>query len=381
VARSTTRRAARVVVLCVCALSVAALFGATVRQALLMNSAVADVVEKESSGAQMLHPMTTLVGELVGAQSTAVRGEKVDGEALRKALAGVEGVGEEYGGTLQTNTRLVELTAAVETALRQSDTGAAAYETYTSLVRLAVDMVHQIGDTSHLIHDPDLDSFYLMDAAIIRLPDATVLAGRAADLVAMAGATTLEGENLMRAAVARYGVSAAAEQVTTGLQKSVEITTRSELSSRIAERLDAFRAAADAFAPPTMLSQLAGSVNAATLAANARQVYATAVPLAHRLLFELQALLDQRAKKLAGERRLLIISAVAASVLGLVMLWLLVLPRRRAGGGEAAAGSSGGDETRIGSLRYAREILEAEEELVHVGRAVRARPRERDDAQ
>jgi len=383
VARSTSRRAARVLVLSACTLAVAGLFAAVVRQSWAMNSAAAGIVRVESQGAAILHGMTTLVGELVEAQSAAVRGEKVDGESIRKAVAEIEEEDGEYGPVLQTHQRLTDLSAAVESALARADTGHAAYETYSGLVTLAVDMIHQVGDVSHLIHDPDIDSFYLMDAAIIRLPDAIVLAGRAADLVALAAGNELRGEDAVRAAVARFGVSAAAEQVSNGLRKSVDFTASPDLSSHIAERLDAFRAAADAFAPPTMLAQLADTVDPKVLAANARRVYATANPLAHRLLGELQTLLDKRTARLQGERRFTTVSAGLAALAGLVMLWLLALIRRRPGRADGAAGTSGetaaADDVRIGSLRYARELLDAEE-LVHVGRAVGKRSGERDDA-
>ena len=239
---------------------------------------------------------------------------------------------------------------------------------------LAVDLIRRIGDTSHLIHDPDLDSYYLMDAAIVRLPDAVVLAGRAADLVALAGGAALEGEDAVRAAVARFGVSDAAEQVQAGLSKSVEVTDAVRCSaSNITERLDAFKAAADAFAPPTMLSDLAGEVDAATLADNASRVAATANPLAHRLLGELQALLEERATTLDGERRFTAISAAAAGV-----------DRARAAVAAAHAAPPAGapragrrrvratpDDLPVGSLAYARDILDAEE-LVQAGRAARA---------
>src|SRR5688572_27898955 len=107
-----------------------------------------------------------------------------------------------------------------------------------------------------------------MHAAVVRPPDAMVLAGWQSYLAALADDGTLEGEDAIRAAVARFGVSAAAEQVNSGLSTSVDVTTRSELSGRSTERLDAFKAAADAFAPPTMLVELSGTISAETVSAN-----------------------------------------------------------------------------------------------------------------
>ena len=61
------------------------------------------------------------------------------------------------------------------------------------------------------------------------------------------------------------------------------------------------------------------------------------------------------------------------------MLWLLALTRRRLAAGEVAADTGSAEDVPVGSLTYARQLLDAEE-LVHVGRAVRSRQRERDDA-
>ena len=105
---------------------------------------------------------------------------------------------------LQIDQRLADLTSQVESAFAKGETGRAAYDTYSGLVSLAVEMIRRIGDTSHLIHDPDLDSYYLMDAAIVRLPDAIVYAGRATDLVTLAGGGRSAGEDQVRAAVARF---------------------------------------------------------------------------------------------------------------------------------------------------------------------------------
>ncbi len=381
-AKPKARRTARIILLTSCTLAVAGLFGGVVRQSWLTNAAATEVVSMEAQGAEILHPMTTLLGEMVKAQSTAVRGEQVDTEGLRKALASVAELDQKYGVALQTSERLAGLTAQVETAITRGETGRAAYDTYTGLVTLTRDLIRRIGDTSHLIHDPDLDSYYLMDAAIVRLPAAIVFAGRASDLVTLAGGKVLEGEDVVRAAVARFGVSAAAEEVNDGLRKSVDFTSRSALGANIAERLDAFKAAADAFAPPTMLAELASTVAAATLAANANRVYAAANPLAHRLIGELQALLAQRQAKLGADWRFTAVAGGLVTVIGLVMLWLLAMRRTRTGPAEtvdALSRDTPGDDLPVRSLTYARELFEAEE-LVHVGRAVRARTRGNGDA-
>jgi hypothetical protein len=225
-------------------------------------------------------------------------------------------------------------------------------------------LIRRIGDTSHLIHDPDLDSYYLMEAALITLPDAIVYAGRASDLVTMAGGRSLTGEDEVRAAVARFNVSHDAEQVSSGLTKSVDFTARSQLGSNIAERLDTFKSAADAFAPPTMLGELATTVDAATLAANARRVFAAASSLAHLLLAELQVLLDTRSVKLSQQQRFTGIAAAVAVFVGLAMVWVAVAGRPRRGPVKRFGAP---DDLPVGSLAYARELLDSQD-LAQAGR-------------
>jgi hypothetical protein len=349
------------------------LVGAIVRQSWVTNSDAAAVVDLEQDGAAVLHPMTTLVSELVAARSAAVRGEPVNANSLNTALAAVGGLDPEYGGSLQMTQRLGDLKRQVVDAITRRPTGRDGFDTYSGLVTLAVNLEHTIGDTSHLVHDPDLDSYYVMDAAIVRLPDAMVYAGTASDLVALAGGATLSADDQTKAAVARYGVSAAAESVRDGLNKTIKYTNRAELGTNIESKLDSFTTAAARFAPPTMLQELAGPVDPEALAADANRVFAAANPLAHQLLSELQALLDVRAQTLAEQRRFIVVAAAAAVVLELLLIALVVTRRPIVVGRD-----TWGDGADVGTLAYARELLRADparsDELVNVASTDRRRP-------
>ena len=76
--RSAGRPTARTIVVGICAISLGVLFTAVARQSWTTNAAAAEVVQMEANGAAVLHPMTTLLSELVAAQSAAVRGERVN---------------------------------------------------------------------------------------------------------------------------------------------------------------------------------------------------------------------------------------------------------------------------------------------------------------
>jgi hypothetical protein len=319
----------RKVVVVVCLLAIVGVFGGVARQSWNATTATARIVEMESWGADMMHPMTSLLSHLVTAQSAAVRGEPVDQSGLREVLDELAEPDSVYGEELRTSQRLSDLTRLMEAAFTAQPTGREAYATYSALVDLAVALIHVIGDTSHLIHDPDLDSYYLMDAALVHLPSAMVYAGRASDLVALATGEALTPEELARAAVARFNVSHDAEQVSIGLDASIDFTARSELGTNIADRLGTFRAAADQFAPPTMLQDLATEVDADSMAANAERVFAQAASLSHLLLGELQELLKTRSGTIGQQRRFILICAIAGAVFVLTVMWLVLVDRLR----------------------------------------------------
>jgi hypothetical protein len=184
------------------------------------------------------------------------------------------------------------------------------------------------------------------------------------------GGQGLGGEDAVRAAVARFGVSTAAQAVSAGLAKSVDATNLTSLGSDLAAPLDAFRAASDTFAPPSTLGVLPASADAAALASNARRVYATALALAHRLISELQVLLGQRAGVLSGQRRSTGFVTGIAAAAGLLMVWLLAIARPTAIPTESSVDTDvPGRVAPARPLVLAEELLEAER-VIHVGRAV-----------
>lgn len=341
-------RAVRIIAAVTAGLVAVGLMSEVVHRSWSSSTHDADVVAHERAGVVYLHPLVALVGQLVQTQSAAVRGDSVDAGTLRQRVATMGVADGTVGAELGTTQRYTDLRIAIDAALAGGDTGRAAYQTYTDVVALAVDLAHRAGDTSHLRQDQGVDSYNVMDAALNQLFTAMVSAGRAADLATLAGSSQLSGEDAIRAAVARYDVAAAGEAVTSGLNKSVDATASAELGTAIAPQLDAFRAAVAGFAPPTVLAQLAGNVDAATLAKAAHDVFEAAVPLDHKLLYSLDELLETRQDGVTGQRRFLVLATAGTIVAGLILLGLAVLGafRRR----PAGDGAPGPDDPTAGAL-------------------------------
>jgi methyl-accepting chemotaxis protein len=90
-------------------------------------------------------------------------------------------------------------------------------------------MITEVGNTSNLILDPDLDSFYVMDAQIVQLPKALSAASRAA-----AGPTSTGRDAVAEQAVLAGELSGAADSLRTDVQTAASNTAMADLATRLA---------------------------------------------------------------------------------------------------------------------------------------------------
>jgi methyl-accepting chemotaxis protein len=139
-----------------------------------------DFAEKERKGTEYLKP---LVGIIVEARVLARSGEK-DIELRRASLAAIDkdfallhALQVAHSSALRTTDRDLgarSLAAATPEALAREWASAKGKLDPAALRSLAADtrlLVSYVGDSSNLILDPDLDSYYLMDLVLLALPD------------------------------------------------------------------------------------------------------------------------------------------------------------------------------------------------------------------
>ena len=173
-----------------------------------------------------------------------------------------------------------------------------------ALAQALVTLITETANSSNLIVDPDLDSFYLMDALIVQLPKALLAATEAG--LAEAGT----GSDAVAAQAVRAGtLSGAAESLRTDISTADQSTGLDGL----AERLAPLARAADAIA--ALATTLTGSLAApgpADPAAAAGAVRAAVDPLADAL----EDLLTGRIDGFTSGRLLVLIVAVGGFVLG-----------------------------------------------------------------
>jgi hypothetical protein len=360
-------------------LAVGMLFALVMSQQWRTTSQELSEVSAERHGVAYLQPLVQFVAELTDAQAAAVRFGQPSANRVEAAINAVSSADDSHGDVLGTHQRWAELRGRTATLLAQRVSGAQAYAAYSDLMTLALDLARQVGDASKLILDPALDSYYLTDAALVRIPDVLVGAARAADLAALADLQPSEAAQT-RVAVARYQVAVASDAMGAGLRKAIGVTRSVTLGPNVIGRFDTFRSTVDTFVPPATLLQTFDRADGATLVGSAERVRQQARSLADTVLGELDALLRDRHHSLSTQRTWEITGVCAGGFLGIVLLALLLpaAPRPRPAEAEPAEVSDE-DPADADTTFVDPRDLTAVQELLHVGRAVRTRPRERVD--
>lgn len=384
--RSIGRRRTRAVALVLLSLLVVGMFGVVARQSWTSTSAGSRLIADERDRIAYLGPLSRLVGALTETQSAVVRATPPDTEAVRSAMDAVDAADSLHRDTLGTGQRWAELRARITATIAQPGTGQAAYQAFADVLTLALDLVRRVGDTSDLVRDPQLDSYYVMDTALLSLPRVVVSAGRAADLATLAGGGTVTGPDAVRVAVARHDVAQEAADANASLAQSIKATARPTLGSDLAGELDGFRAAVDEFAPLAILDDLTSPIDADSLPPAAGSVRIAALALGTVVLSELEAILADRDADLTGQRDWTIGAGIGILIAVPLLLWLALmrLGSRSTGrpadaeAAEPAEAAAYPADPVLGGLTYVRDLPDFDA-LVQVRREARARHRGRDE--
>src|SRR5262245_9863573 len=96
----------------------------------------------------------------------------------------IAGIGKSYGELFQTTDRLRNLRQNWD-AMNSKVSGMRpneSYDEHTKLIADALDIIKQVADQSNLIFDTQLDSYYMMDTAVVQLPRLIENVGQLRDL-------------------------------------------------------------------------------------------------------------------------------------------------------------------------------------------------------
>lgn len=293
----------------------------------------------ERQGVAYLGPLTELLSATTDVQSEAVRGKPIDPTAIRQSIAAVDGIDARLGGELRTTERWTTIRGILqERTARRWNSTTEAYTQFSDLVTQLMELNRKVGDGSRLILDPELDSYYVMNAVLLRIPEILVDAGRYTDLSVLAAAAGApDGSSAAQLTAARNRVATNATDLSDGLLKAFGSTTSSTLGAALTRPLDDFRTAVDAVAPSNSLLAPPPERSPSDLEGDRQALRQAALGLHTAALGELDRMLGDR-EGAAGRTRLI---AAAAALLGLAVVggcaWVAVRS-------PWAAGAAGGPQ-------------------------------------
>jgi methyl-accepting chemotaxis protein len=248
---------------------------------------------REHDGVVYLRPLLTLMVLTVGARHAAVLGADPAGAGVTGATGAVDAVNTRYGATFETTRLWDEARAALGDAASVREP-AAALVAYNKATAALIAVINRVSDRSNLTLDPDLDSYYVMDALVFRLPILLDVTGQAVDEALVSIHGTGDGAEAVRfdLAVDSGALLTTRASVVYDLQTALANTDNPHLlatRSDTAAMLDAIKTALDQATAGGRIGHL-DELEAATVGAT----IATIATLNTALLTALGDLLDVR---------------------------------------------------------------------------------------
>jgi methyl-accepting chemotaxis protein len=200
---------------------------------------------KERVGVAYIQPVENLLVGLVKLRSdeaaagsgdhSAAAQLPVERAAVARSLHAVDGVDQRYGATLGTSTRWHALRSEIAASVAHGGAPGDAVRRYGALAQSVIGLITATGNSSNLILDPDLDSFYVMDAFVVKLPTLIDATGTAVDMERTAHTTS--AGRLVSLAVERGVVSSTLTglnaDISTALQNTADPALRPALDSSL----------------------------------------------------------------------------------------------------------------------------------------------------
>lgn len=369
----TPRRGRRLLISFGLLCATVATFGLLVSQLWTAIGADQEFTVSERAGIAYLRPLTDLMGALGQAESLAVSGAKVDFATVTGAVAAVDKVESTSSERLHTIHRWSDLSHAIEKLGSTAPTGKAARDQYAEAMAMVLTLIAEVGDRSNLILDPELDSYYLMDVVLLRLPPVIVTSTRVLDETVLAGKDAA-ADVAVNVAVTTHQLGLLAGAISEDVRKASDATNRRELGPNLTASLDTFRSAVDRVAPPVALRPQSATWDDASLRQDVAAIRSAALKLASVAFTELDSLLGIRLDALNGQRYTTLILAGGGGVTVLLLLWASVpAPRERADDFDERGGNADHDDVALELATLEPRDILLTEELVHSGRSVHVR--------
>ena len=276
---------------------------------------------KERDGVAYLSPLLDLTARAVTARHMAVTGGEPAAAGVQDAVARMDAATGRYGAEVDT----VDGWERAKQALGRAGTAdgpQAAFDAYNTAVADLLALIVKTSDESNLTLDPDLDTYYLMDALVFRLPILLATTGRAVDqaaLVRAAGDASNQGQARVDLAIAAGTLATTRDSIDAGLATALDNTA----STTLRGRAEGGRAVHDAVSQVIDLATQAAKNGDMTRLGSRQgdEAHAATVALATALLPELDRLIEVRIGRFEANARRVEVAIVLAVLL---VAWLLV---------------------------------------------------------
>ena len=190
-----------------------------------------DFSAKERVGVRYLTPLLPLVADISAARTAVATGQSATDVSFDEVTVAEKADGAE----LATSEQFAALSTAVSAL--DGSTGTDAVAAYDTAIAAAIDLITQVANESNLILDPDLDSYYLMDSLVARLPKLEEAAARVGSLQTNAAFTRDDLDAVRNLAVANADLVAGLEAVDSNYETTFAKTSDQRLAKSLAEPL------------------------------------------------------------------------------------------------------------------------------------------------
>ncbi len=202
------------------------------------------------------------------------------------------------------------------------------FELHGELIQTVLSLIVQVADQSNLILDPDLDSYYLMDLAIIGLPELIEALGKARGAAAgMAAQKALTQSQLITLSIFLEDIKRSHKRSQVSLETAIANTQSPEINRQLNGPLQELNTKIVRFS--TLLKQeliqaSVISISSAQIFESGTQAIASVIKLRDLNLPELNSLLEQRVTMVSGARNQQLIIVASILIAALFLGWLIM---------------------------------------------------------
>jgi diguanylate cyclase (GGDEF)-like protein len=273
--------------------------------------------EQERHGLAYIRPLSALLAQFVRVRAGG-------GGDVAGGIAAVQAVDERHGRSLTISAHWGQWKILYD---RVSAAGRPSFNQYNQLSADLIALVTEVANSSNLILDPDLDSYYLMDAIVVRQSMLLDHLGRAGQL---ATGAPLDRADRDQVVVARAGIEDNAAAIVTGLLTTVASTVDRRIERGTKQPTADFTAglARTQQMLTALLDGRPGPFDVSVLLTAMNRLSTAAADLLDGLLADRIEVLDDRTD---ATTRLVVLVAAMLVLLAGGMWWALRIARRKSG--------------------------------------------------